>query len=93
MSDGCLTYSELAERWKVSVRHLRRLVAQGKLKVRRVGHRTVRIDERDAARFWDEAGEAAAPPPPRVSPLRPLSANPVEHEILMRRRQKKSAGR
>lgn len=41
--DDLLTYQTAAPRLKVSVAHLRRLVAQGIVKCVRLGHRTVRF--------------------------------------------------
>lgn len=85
-----LSYADLEARWGVSRRQLRRWVAEGRLKCRRLSHRTVRFDEADVQRFWDSCAEE--PPVPRVSPLRPLSSNPVEDAILRRRREREKKG-
>jgi excisionase family DNA binding protein len=43
-----LTLQDLAARWQVSPKSVRRIVARGELKVHRIGHR-IRVSTEDAA--------------------------------------------
>lgn len=50
MSEGLLTYQDVANRWSVSVRTVRRLVARKKLSAVRIGHSTVKFRPADVER-------------------------------------------
>jgi excisionase family DNA binding protein len=45
-----LSYQDLAERWSVSVKTVRRIVARGEIKVHRIGHQ-VRVLPQDAVTY------------------------------------------
>ncbi|MBM1174711.1 helix-turn-helix domain-containing protein [Microvirga arabica] len=49
-SEPLLTLHDLAERWQVSVKSVRRIVARGELKVLRIGTQ-IRVSPPDAAAY------------------------------------------
>jgi excisionase family DNA binding protein len=49
-SDPLLTLQDLAARWQVSLKSVRRIVARGELKVYRIGHQ-IRISPEDVDIF------------------------------------------
>jgi excisionase family DNA binding protein len=49
-SESLLTLQDLAVRWQVSLKSVRRNVARGELKVHRIGHQ-IRVSLEDAAAY------------------------------------------
>ena len=49
-SESLLTLRDLAARWKVSLKSVRRIVARGELKVHRIGAQ-IRVSSEDAATY------------------------------------------
>lgn len=52
--DQLLTYADVAERWKVSGRHVKKIKAQGKLRPAPLGGRMVRFSEEELLRYISE---------------------------------------
>ena len=52
-----LTIAQAAERLQVSTKTIRRRIAEGSLKVKRLGGRTLRITESDLEEFIAKAGD------------------------------------
>lgn len=92
-----LTYAEAAEALGVHKRTILKWVRAGRLVVRRIGPRTVRIDPADLRALWERSRETGAPvppspPPPPRKPRAGSTGNPVADAILARRRQRRGSG-
>lgn len=88
-----LTIREAADVLRVHHRTIRKWIAAGRLTVRRIGPRSVRIDAEDLRAFWDGARETAGPAeiPSPVRRTRATTGNPVEQAILARRHQRRGS--